>query len=220
MECQQFSIKIKKICKSKGMTIKELLEKCGISRNFVYAIEKNNQIPSVDKVEKIADQLDCSVDYLLGRTDNPNITENPELNNMGDVTRFLYNLFELNELKLDLKIINDHLDIETETEKVHAVVDVYCNVKNHQMNADLYNILKSIDTNLKDLERYEITLDIYERKKKADIDYYKMPVSRKVTHNLSGSELLAKRIEYLEAEMKEKKAELNKLLKKETNSDN
>lgn len=30
------------------------------------------QSPSCDKISKVADYLDCSVDYLLGRTDDPN----------------------------------------------------------------------------------------------------------------------------------------------------
>ncbi len=33
---------------------------------------KNGSIPKGDILSKIADYLDCSVDYLLGRTDNPN----------------------------------------------------------------------------------------------------------------------------------------------------
>ena len=42
-----------------------------INRNFMYDL-KNNQKPSVEALEKIADYLDCSIDYLLGRTDNSN----------------------------------------------------------------------------------------------------------------------------------------------------
>ena len=30
-------------------------------------------MPKADNIAKIADYLDCSVDYLLGRTDNPEI---------------------------------------------------------------------------------------------------------------------------------------------------
>ena len=33
---------------------------------------KNGSIPKGDILVKIADYFDCSVDYLLGRTDNPN----------------------------------------------------------------------------------------------------------------------------------------------------
>lgn len=71
MDTLQVAEIIKKICKSKKITIKETLEACNINRNFMYDL-KNNKIPASDKLEAIADYLDCSVDYLLGRTDNPN----------------------------------------------------------------------------------------------------------------------------------------------------
>ena len=34
---------------------------------------KNGAIPNGETLAKIADYLDCSVDYLLGRTDNPEV---------------------------------------------------------------------------------------------------------------------------------------------------
>ena len=40
-------------------------------RNFIYDLKKGGQLPSADKLERIADYLDCSMGYLLGRTDNP-----------------------------------------------------------------------------------------------------------------------------------------------------
>lgn len=70
----QVSETIKKTCKFKNITIKEMLELCNINRNFIYDL-KNNRVPSADKFEAIADYLDCSVDYLLGRTDNPEINK-------------------------------------------------------------------------------------------------------------------------------------------------
>mgnify|MGYP000600244898 CR=1 FL=1 len=42
-----------------------------IHKKNIYDLEKGGQIPSAEKLERIADYLDCSVDYLLGRTDNP-----------------------------------------------------------------------------------------------------------------------------------------------------
>lgn len=33
------------------------------------------KIPTVNNLVKIADYLDCSVDYLLGRTENPEINK-------------------------------------------------------------------------------------------------------------------------------------------------
>lgn len=34
---------------------------------------KVNRVPLIESVEKIADYLGCSIDYLIGRTDNPDI---------------------------------------------------------------------------------------------------------------------------------------------------
>ncbi|EHE96310.1 helix-turn-helix domain-containing protein [Enterocloster citroniae] len=64
---------IKELCKTKKITIKNLLELCDINKGFIYDLEHKQASPSCDKISKIADYLDCSVDYLLGRTDNPNV---------------------------------------------------------------------------------------------------------------------------------------------------
>ena len=72
MQNLQVTSTIKALCKKKNITIKSLLEECNINRNFMYDLEKKEKAPSADKLEQIADYLDCSVDYLLGRTDNPN----------------------------------------------------------------------------------------------------------------------------------------------------
>lgn len=69
----QLAHTIKTLCKSHKITVKSLLEGCNINRNFMYALEKKAQAPSIEVVESIANYLDCSVDYLLGRTNNPEI---------------------------------------------------------------------------------------------------------------------------------------------------
>lgn len=75
MQNIQISERIKYSCKSQNISVKELLEKCNINRNFIYDIEKKQKSPSSDKLFKIADYLGVSVDYLLGRTDNPEINK-------------------------------------------------------------------------------------------------------------------------------------------------
>ena len=74
MDTMQFAQKIKDRCKKKGYTITEVLENCQINRNFMYDL-KRQRIPSVESFLKIADFLDCSIDYLIGRTDNPDINK-------------------------------------------------------------------------------------------------------------------------------------------------
>lgn len=71
MDVLTTSARIKARCKAQKISVKNLLEQTQINRNFIYDLEKGGQIPSAEKLERIADYLDCSVDYLLGRTDNP-----------------------------------------------------------------------------------------------------------------------------------------------------
>ena len=67
------SARIKEQCKKKAVTVKLLLEHCDMNRNTIYDLEKRAVFPGCDKISRIADYLDCSVDYLLGRTDKPDV---------------------------------------------------------------------------------------------------------------------------------------------------
>ena len=72
MQNIQISNNIKKLCKEKGISITELQKHCDLSKSFIYDLEKRSASPSCQKVSSIADYLECSVDYLLGRTASPN----------------------------------------------------------------------------------------------------------------------------------------------------
>lgn len=63
--------RIKELAKSRGITLGALEEKLGLSRNSIYTIK--NKKPSAERLQLIADYFNVSTDYLLGRTDNPNI---------------------------------------------------------------------------------------------------------------------------------------------------
>jgi len=62
---------IKNISKSKNITVKKLLEDVGLGFNTMSNMKTS--MPKADNLARIADYLDCSVDYLLGRTDNPEV---------------------------------------------------------------------------------------------------------------------------------------------------
>lgn len=49
-----------------------MLVACDLGSNTMSALYHGKSI-AFDSLAKIADYLDCSVDYLLGRTDNPEI---------------------------------------------------------------------------------------------------------------------------------------------------
>lgn len=63
--------RIKSVAKSKGITVKKLLEDVGMGFNAMSNMRTS--MPKADNLAKIADYLDCSVDYLLGRTDKPEV---------------------------------------------------------------------------------------------------------------------------------------------------
>ena len=68
---QQISDRIKETAKSKGIALKEMLFDCELGINLISHLAKGQAVSYVNIV-KIADYLDVSVDYLLGRTENPN----------------------------------------------------------------------------------------------------------------------------------------------------
>ena len=59
------------LAKERGSSRNKLLLACGI-KSYVDNLQKG-RLPKVDTVSKLADYLDVSVDYLLGRTDNPEV---------------------------------------------------------------------------------------------------------------------------------------------------
>ena len=73
MENARTSEIIKARSKERGISVAAMLLECGIYKSLIYDLEKRDRTPSAEVLEKIADYLDCSVDYLLVRTDRPDI---------------------------------------------------------------------------------------------------------------------------------------------------
>lgn len=78
--------KIKEIAKVRNLTMKSILENCNLGSNTFSHMLHGKMIAS-DSLAKIADYLECSVDYLLGRTDNPEFGT-PTLQNSGNHIAF------------------------------------------------------------------------------------------------------------------------------------
>ncbi|MGO3380223.1 MAG: helix-turn-helix domain-containing protein [Lactococcus cremoris] len=62
----------KEIAKKRGMSMESLANKVGISKSGIYQWDKHEPKPST--IQKVADVLHVSTDYLLGRTDEMNVT--------------------------------------------------------------------------------------------------------------------------------------------------
>ena len=65
--------KIKELCQKRGISINLLEETLGYSRNTIYSMK--NKKPNAERLQEIADYFNVSTDYLLGRTENPNIAK-------------------------------------------------------------------------------------------------------------------------------------------------
>lgn len=63
--------RIKALAKKRGISLAALLLDADLGRNTMAHFKTS--MPKADTLARIADCLDCSVDYLLGRTDVPEV---------------------------------------------------------------------------------------------------------------------------------------------------
>lgn len=66
-----FPERLKRLRERKRIKQYVLSELCGLHRDAVRRYEAGEATPTTDALESIADKFGVSVDYLLGRTDNP-----------------------------------------------------------------------------------------------------------------------------------------------------
>lgn len=56
-----------------NLTAYKVAKETGISQGLMAEYKRGDKFPEIKNLIKIADYLDCSVDYLLGRTDKPEV---------------------------------------------------------------------------------------------------------------------------------------------------
>lgn len=66
-----FTEKFVEILQERNITPYRIAKDTGISQGLMAEYKQGIKLPAIHNLIKIADYLDCSVDYLLGRTDNP-----------------------------------------------------------------------------------------------------------------------------------------------------
>jgi len=118
---QEIANRIKSEAKSKKITIKDLLSNCELNINAVSDFAKGRQLSCLS-LAKIADCLDCSVDYLLGRTDESNrqITNHStsnDIQNMSKQALELAKVFDNLDLKKQSKILSFVFELEAQSVK-------------------------------------------------------------------------------------------------------
>ena len=68
--------RIKHFSKKRGIHVNKMLQDVGLGFNTMSNMKKS--MPKADNLAKIADYLNCSVDYLLGRTAIPEVNRTSE----------------------------------------------------------------------------------------------------------------------------------------------
>lgn len=76
---QEIANRIKLVAKAKKIKMSELLSDCELNINAISEFSKGKQLSCIS-FAKIADKLNCSVDYLLGRVDNPQLNDSTYIN--------------------------------------------------------------------------------------------------------------------------------------------
>lgn len=84
----------------KGLTQGDVGKLLGMGRSNVGHIENGRTNPTADVLDKIADILDTTADYLLGRTDDPGTVI---LNNKQEQTEYVYPDWATSKDKRDLR---------------------------------------------------------------------------------------------------------------------
>ncbi len=73
---QEIAILVKELAKNKKMAIKDLLENSGLSKNALSSMQSGGYFPRLDSIVKLAENLNVSVDYLLGLSEEKSQHQN------------------------------------------------------------------------------------------------------------------------------------------------
>jgi len=71
-----FFKRLKELRLSKNLKQDDLAKEIGLKKSSIGMIEQGNRMASVEILYKIADFFDVSIDYLLGRNNNPDSHKN------------------------------------------------------------------------------------------------------------------------------------------------
>lgn len=113
---QEISSLIKSLAKQKKIPLGKLCSDCRISKNTFSTMQSGGYLPRIETICKIADYLNVSIDYLLGRTTEPNYNSlynfgngNMALNvtnNDNPISKFDGTTIQVAEIFQELNLVN------------------------------------------------------------------------------------------------------------------
>ncbi|MBU7461513.1 MULTISPECIES: helix-turn-helix domain-containing protein [Lactiplantibacillus] len=68
--------RIKKVSKKRGFSLTQVNDKANLGKNTIYSWKVKE--PSINNLKAVADVLNVSVDYLLGKTDDNSTSKKPK----------------------------------------------------------------------------------------------------------------------------------------------
>lgn len=69
----------------------------GVTQESISKYENDTTFPSKDILIKLANYLNCSIDYLLGRTDNPNLNKEKVSNEDEKIENLIFRYNKLSD---------------------------------------------------------------------------------------------------------------------------
>ena len=74
--------RIKKVSKKRGFSLTQVNDKANLGKNTIYSWKTKE--PSINNLKAVADVLNVSVDYLLGKTDDYSTSMKPKQVDIAD----------------------------------------------------------------------------------------------------------------------------------------
>lgn len=128
---------VKKAANAKGYSINRLEKELGFARSYIGKFKTIT--PSVDKIQKIADFLEVSTDYLM--TGKEDVPQTPQLNTRDkrDIAKDLESIMEKLNNQEDGPASFDGQDIPEDDRELFATQLEAMLVRLKKINKDLYN---------------------------------------------------------------------------------
>ena len=111
--------KIKELADKQGISLNTLEERLGYSTNYLYSLKKGN--PKSDRLQEIADYFNVSTDYLLGRTNNPNIASDEVAG---------YTTEDLRKMARNAKTFDGKPLTDEDVEAITNIIEIYLKGRN------------------------------------------------------------------------------------------
>lgn len=84
-----------------GISQVELAAILETSQSIIYRYEAKSHTPNGETLSKLADALQCSIDYLMGRVDQPNATSG-----LSGLEREVFNAIQSKDLPALIELLN------------------------------------------------------------------------------------------------------------------